>query len=157
MRFLSRISPYFLLFFIAICGGFTLTIIVLGGLEWRRMNLASIANEQLGITYALLTESYQESVVITSVNTTAKTIIAQVRSSTAGQFIPTILRYGDDLEVTRRDVIIQNGVIVGLTDPIPLTVSDLVAGTNGIANIHIDKSGEIQLRKIVIGVPLPRP
>lgn len=157
MRFFSRIAPYFLLVIIAICIGCAVTIAVLGVLEWQRWNVSVASSELITTTNSLRPSTYQESVVITSVNTNAKTMIAQVRSSTAGQFIPTILRYTDDLEVQRRDVVIENGVIVGLTDTSEQTVANLLPGTHGIATIGVSDEGDLLLLRITIGIPLPRP
>lgn len=157
MNIFSRVAPYFLLILIAICIACLATITALGVLEWRRSTLTKIYAESISVTNALRPETYQESVVITSVNTTEKTIIAQVRSSTAGQFIPTILQYTDEIEVTRRDVVIENGIIVGLTESTKGTIADLLPGVNGIATIYVSKDGNIFMQRITIGVPLPRP
>lgn len=157
MRFFTRISSYFLVTIFAILFGCCVTIAVLGALEWRRMNITKATSQSVSIVDTLRPETYQESLVITSVSTSSKTIIAQVRSTTAGQFIPTIFHYNDDLEVTRRDVVVENGVIVGLTETTPKSVDDLLPGTHGVGTILITKDGSILLRRILIGDPLPRP
>lgn len=157
MSIFSRVAPYFLLSLAALCLACIVSVIVLGALEWQRAEQAKVAGESVSTINSLRPESYQESVVITSVNVVEKKIIAQVRSSTAGQFIPTILRYTDELEVVRRDVVIENGVIVDLTDTTPATIADLTAGTNGIATIYVSNDGDMFLLRIIIGDPLPRP
>lgn len=157
MSFFSCISSYFLLTLVAFVIGCCITIATLGTIEWHRMKISETSAESSSIVEALRPEVYQETLVITSISTSTKKIIAQVRSTTAGQFIPTIFQYGDDTEIIRRDVIVENGVIVGLTEQTSKTIEDLLPGSNGIGTIVISKDGAIHLRRIVIGDPLPRP
>ena len=80
-----------------------------------------------------------------------------VRSTTADQNIQTKLLMADTFYVERRNAIVKDGVVVGVTDTIAASTGDLVSGTRGIATLHTNDNQTIAVENILIGSPFPRP
>lgn len=157
MRYFQHITPFALLIIAAVLIACTVTIAFLSVLEWHRTNLAFSSRERFGAMQIVTADTYAEPIIIQSFNSSDKTLIASIWSATAGQFIPTKFRIADNIEIFRRDAIIENSIVVRFTEPVRSTITELAPDVRGIATVNIGTDGFLTINRIIVGVPFPRP
>lgn len=103
------------------------------------------------------TEPYAVPFLIDSVNLESKTMVLYLRSYLANQDIKTRVKFDPSVTVSRSDVIIENGIVVGATAATEASLQDLKPGARGFARIHLLPDQTYVVRSILFGIPFPRP
>lgn len=94
---------------------------------------------------------------VESYDPASRTIIAQIYSPAANQFLRQKLKLDEAFSMQRRDAIIEAGVITGARATTAATESELVAGVRGIGIMRNADDGTTLLTYLEIGDPFSRP
>jgi len=139
------------------CASCAFVVAIMAVLEWRSITVQAEIRRATTPESSYNPKTYQESLVVESVDPASMTMIAIVGSKTAGQNIRTRLHWGKDFSIERRDPVIENGTIVSMTDTVPASILDLLPGVRGIGRFQVNDDGTIQVSDLLIGNPFPRP
>ncbi len=102
-------------------------------------------------------DSYSTYVRILSVDGAQRAVVAELWSAAVNENIPTLFFLAPDFVIERRDGIMKDGAIVGMTPKKSAALSELQIGMRGFARIHVTPEGRMVLQYLLVGDPLPRP
>lgn len=120
-------------------------------LQWRT---ASVADISAGLRAGA---AYTTHLTVLEYDAGSRELIASVRSAAVGQEIRQRLYFDESTTLSRRDAIVENGVLVGAKPIATAKTDDLRPGTRGYAVISIAGDGRAVVKYLIIGDPFPRP
>ena len=85
------------------------------------------------------------------------TMLATMDSISVGQRILARVRLAENFRLERRDLVVKDGVIVGVTPVSHAEFSEIIPGVKGLGVMHLTPEGELSLQYLLIGDPAPRP
>ncbi|TSC87244.1 MAG: hypothetical protein G01um10148_349 [Parcubacteria group bacterium Gr01-1014_8] len=101
--------------------------------------------------------AFSEFLTVYSIDLEHRKLVGITRIPSVNLDVPTLYSLAPDFFVERRDVIIENGAVVGTSSTTPATIDDVVPGTHGYGSVYINPQGQLVLSYLLIGEPFPRP
>lgn len=140
-----------------IVGSISLLISTLSTIGWHR-NLQEKSRANLVPPTAVFgLGRYAAFIVVGSIDPVGKTLVGITRGNIVEAIMPTRFSLAEKFWVQKRDVVVENGVVVGVTETTDGELSDIVPGTRGYGVAQLAEDGTIELSYFLIGNPFPRP
>lgn len=99
---------------------------------------------------------FSRAIIVKSVDRDNRTLIANTFRG-RGIYDRIQVLVPKEAKIERQTPLIENGVIIGFSSPIPASFEELAPDVRGFISVNVDKDGQFVAQSILIGDPFPRP